>query len=144
MLLRLLYFVYLITLIATSISLRRTSSLSISSYDMTPQAVDVAQRTGLDIARQRLHQTAVEILRASKNTSSAIMNSAQAASGMNQYMVRHFFYYLLHHLHLLHLHHLRYLLLHLLFHLFHYLFHHLILHSLLHYLLCPSSTATTI
>lgn len=75
---------------------------------MTPQAVDVAQRTGLDIARQRLHQTAVEILRASKNTSSAIMNTAQSAAGMNQYMVRHFF---------------------------HYLFHHLILHYPLHYLL---------
>lgn len=58
-------------------------------YHITSQAVDVAQRTGLDIARQRLHQTAIEILRASKNTSSAIMNTASAAAGMNQYMVRH-------------------------------------------------------
>jgi hypothetical protein len=55
------------------------------------QAVDIAQRTGLDTARQRLHQTAVEILRASKNTASAIMNTAHGAAGMSgipsQYMV---------------------------------------------------------
>ena len=61
----------------------------IKLYHITSQAVDVAQRTGLDIARQRLHQTAIDILRASKNTSSAIMNTASAAAGMNQYMVRY-------------------------------------------------------
>lgn len=98
------------------------SSLSIIWRNITPQAVDVAQRTGLDIARQRLHQTAVEILRASKNTSSAIMNTAQSASGMNQYMVRHLLHYLL--------------LCLLLFHLFHYLSHHLQHYHLHHPLLC--------
>jgi hypothetical protein len=99
---------------------------------MTPQAVDVAQRTGLDIARQRLHQTAVEILRASKNTSSAIMNTAQSASGMNQYMVRYYFHHpVLHYL----LHNIfHYLVHHILLNLLHRLFHHLVLHHLLHYL----------
>jgi hypothetical protein len=71
----------------------------------------------------------VEILRASKNTSSAIMNTAQSASGMNQYMVRYFFHNPLLHclLHNIFHHILRYLL--------HHLLHHLVLHPLLHYLL---------
>ena len=60
----------------------------IFSIALHQQAVDIAQRAGLDTARLRLHQTAVEILRASKNTSNAIMNSSQMGGMPAQYGVR--------------------------------------------------------
>ena len=42
---------------------------------LAKQAVEVAQKVGLDTSRQRLHQTTVDILRCSKNPSSALLHT---------------------------------------------------------------------
>jgi hypothetical protein len=42
---------------------------------LAKQSVEIAQKTGLDNARQRVHQTTVDILRAAKNPQ-MIMNQA--------------------------------------------------------------------
>jgi hypothetical protein len=52
---------------------------------LAKQAVDIAQKSGLDNARQRLHQSTVDILRASKNTAAAIMGGQGGMGMQSQY-----------------------------------------------------------
>jgi protein transport protein SEC24 len=49
---------------------------------LAKQAVEIAQKTGLDNARQRLHTATVDILRASKNPQAAMMGGGGGGGGI--------------------------------------------------------------